>query len=161
MAWAHWWSNLQTGKIRFSCALHWHYFFLHWLALFVTLTFKALLGRMREACLLIFFKISCVTFQKDPWYCVTAGWNFNFYSDIDQKVDFQEFLNFTEPIITKWVDIFSILRKVVKYFPEASLPLTEMKTDVFQKPRQPFLWKISAFPRQWGEHGIFLLLNLK
>ena len=56
MGWAHWWSNLQTGKIRFSCALDWHYWFA--LALFVTFIFKALLGRMREACLLIFFKIS-------------------------------------------------------------------------------------------------------
>ena len=36
-----------------------------------------------------------------------AGLNPDFDSDIDQKVDFQEFLNFTEPIITKWVDIFS------------------------------------------------------
>ena len=34
-----------------------------------------------------------------------AGLNPDFDSDIDQKVDFQEFLNFTEPIITKWVDI--------------------------------------------------------
>ena len=34
-----------------------------------------------------------------------GGLNPDFDSDIDQKVDFQEFLNFTEPIITKWVDI--------------------------------------------------------
>ena len=37
----------------------------------------------------------------------TAGLNPDFDSDFDQKVDFQEFLNFTEPIIIKWVDILN------------------------------------------------------
>ena len=37
----------------------------------------------------------------------TTGLNPAFDSDFDQKVNFQEFLNFTEPIIIKWVDIFN------------------------------------------------------